>query len=247
MDSGILKPGDVIIPFGTTSWTAGHMRFEEMPGGGWEHDCPVAYAVVGIGKQQGSGHRLSGVAHNLSVPTHIGLDDHAGMLTFLENRTRGLCDIFNKRQVKFVRHYFSFIRDHLAANASEVDAMARGFHGLYEREHWLFAAFAPLPQAHIYLGGEGAARFLQVPLVIWTDEGCVAVYFSGAASGGGKTASDQARLRGGGIQVLELREEHYVSPKSLESNLPNCVKFYWRSQPLPVGPFAAELVEDLSA
>ena len=247
MSSGILNPGDMIIPFGTTSWTADQMRFEERPDGGWEHDCPVAYAVIGCGKQQGRGHRLSGAIHNLPVPNHIGPGDHAGMLTFLENRARGLCDIFNKRQAEFVRHYFAFIRDHLAANASEVDAMAREFRGLYEREHWLFAAFAPLPQAHIYVGGEGEARFVLVPLAIWTDEGCATVYFPGAESSGGKIASDQARLREVDIQVLELSEENHGSPETLAANLPNSVKFYWRSQPLPLGPFAAELAEDLSA
>lgn len=237
----ILKPGDMIVPFGTTSWTAETMRLEALADGGWEHDCPVGYVVVG----EGRGHRLSGTTHNLPVPTHLAPDDHAGRFTFLKNRARGLCDIFHKRQAAFVAHYFTFINDHLAENAAEVDEMAAEFHGLYSPEHWLFAAFAPLPQAHIFVGGVGAERFVLAPLAIWTDAGGIAVYFASAETAGGRTASDQARLRDAVVHVLELDEADHATPNSLVAALPESVKHYWRSQPLPIGPFAAEVAEVL--
>lgn len=231
------------MPFGTTSWTAERMRLDALPGGGWEHDCPVGYAIVG----EGRGHRLYGATHNLPVPTHLEADDHGGMVTFLNNRARGLCDIFNKRQAEFVTHYFTYIKDHLAENAAELDAMAAKFHGLFAPEHWLFAAFAPLPQAHIFVSGEGAERFVLAPLALWTDDGCIAVYFTSAATAGGKTASDQARLRDAGATVLELDEASHAAPGALEAALPGAVKYFWRSQPLPMGPFAAELGEEAPA
>ena len=239
MTDAILKPGDMIVPFGTTSWTAERMALDARPDGGWEHDCPVGYAVIGKGR----GHRLFGAVHKLPVPTHLEPDDHSGMITFLNNRARGLCDIFNKRQAEFITHYFAFIKDHLAEHGGKVDAMAAEFHGLYAPEHWLFAAFAPLPQAHIYVGDEGAERFVLAPLALWCDEGCIAIYFAGAETAGGKTASDQARLRHAGAIVLELSEAEHESPTALAAALPEAVKYFWRSQPLPMGPFAAELAD----
>ena len=162
-------------------------------------------------------------------------------------RARGLCDIFNKRQAEFVAHYFTFIADHLAENAVEMDAMVAQFSGLFAPEHWLFAAFAPLPQAHIYVGGEGVERFVLAPLALWTNDGCIAVYFLNAETAGGKTANDQARLRGAGVTVLELDENDNASAATLAAALPAAVKCFWRSQPLPLGPFAPDLVEELPA
>ena len=229
------------MPFGTTSWTAERMRLNALPGGGWELDCPVGFAIVG----EGRGHRLYGATRNLPAPTHLGPDDHSGMITFLNNRARGLCDIFNKRQAEFVDHYFSFIRDHLTENAAEVDAMAANFGGLFAREHWLFAAFAPLPQAHIYVGGEGGERFVLAPLALWVDDGCIAIYFSSVEPTGGKTAQHQMRLRDAGVTVLELDEADHATPAALASALPGAAKYFWRSQPLPLGPFAPDLAEEL--
>lgn len=227
------------MPFGTTSWTAERMALDARTDGGWRHDCPVGFAVIG----EGRGHRLYGATHNLPVPTHIAPGDHAGMITFQANRARGLCDIFNKRQAEFVANYFAFIQDHLAEHGEEVDAMAGQFHGLYASEHWLFAAFAPLPQAHIYVGGEAAERFVLAPLALWTDDGCIAIYFAGAETAGGKTAHLQARLRDADVQVLELDDAAHASPAALAAALPGSVKYFWRSQPLPMGPFAAELAD----
>ena len=125
--------------------------------------------------------------------------------------------------------------------------MAAQFHGLYGREHWLFAAFAPLPQAHIYVDGAGAERFVLAPLALWADDGCIAIYFSSAETAGGKTAHLQARLRNAGVTVLELDDAAHASPAALEAALPDSVKYFWRSKPLPMGPFAAELAEELPA
>lgn len=243
MSEAVLKPGTMVLPFGTTSWTAERMRLEPQPDGGWLHDCPVAHAVAGQG-----GHRLSSATHNLPAPAHLEAGDHAGMVAFLKNRAGGLCDIWNKRQAAFIDLYFTFIAAHLEEHGAEVNAMAAEYSGLYRPDHWLFSAFAPLPQAHIYAGAAGAVgadRFVPAPAALWTDTAGIAVYFPGSETVGGKTASDQARLRGAGIEILELAEGDLASADSLGAALPDAVRYYWRGEDIPMGPFAPELADEI--
>ena len=244
MSEAVLKPGTMVLPFGTTSWTAERMRLEPQPDGGWVHDCPVAYAVAGQG-----GHRLSDASHNLPAPAHLEAGDHAGMFAFLKNRAGGLCDIWNNRQAVFIERYFEFIAAHLEEQVAELDAMAAEYSGLYRPDHWLFSAFEPLPQAHIYAGAAGAVgadRFVLAPAALWTDTAGIAVYFPGSETVGGKTASDQASLRGAGIEILELGEDDLASADAFAAALPDAVKYYWRGQHPPLGPFAPELPEVIS-
>jgi len=233
----------MILPFGTTSWTAERLRLEPRPGGGWEHDCPVHYAVV----DESAAQRLYSPTYNIPAPTHLAPADQAAMYRFLKDRAGGLSDIWNKRQRRFIDLYFEFAALHLAVHGAEVDEMAAEFGGLFERGHWLFSAITPLPQAHIYVGGgEGASRFVIAPICLWTASGGLAIYFPGAETSGGKIESDQAKLRDAELNVLEITEADLASVDSLAAALPDMIKFFWRGEALPMGPFAGALPEALN-
>jgi hypothetical protein len=100
----------------------------------------------------------------------IGIDGAAGVpsaddrFAALHTRVLTLSDPWSRSMHAFVDAYFAFVTDEIARSRQTIAARLAAYHGLYRPEDLRFAAWLPLPQAHLPTAG----GHQPVPFAFWS-------------------------------------------------------------------------------
>ena len=163
-------------------------------------------------------------------PDLIALTTLSQRLDLLRDHLKSLCGLWDKLPRLFLDAYFRDIHECIARNRPALEALAALHGGLFRPEDWSYAAFCPLPYARL-----PAAPDMPVDFAFWTGERFHAVNLIGAAT----RSRHRAHLRASGISLVEIAGTGLASgrPGDLASRLPDELREFWRSDPLPSSPF----------
>ncbi|MGX1309408.1 hypothetical protein AB7M35_004166 [Amorphus suaedae] len=203
-------PSGAVIPFGAARLsadphTAGRC-FRAEPGHG---PLRLSSGVVGID----------------GAPGVLSADDQAEAL---RARLAALSDPWSRSMRAFVDGYFAFVMDEIARSRDAIAAELAGFHGLYRPEDLRFAAWLPLPLAH--LPTAGGHRL--VPFAFWTGAAVLAVELGDHGSpldvGAIRFPTQIARIDG-----RDLARDPIAT---LRATLPAEAIAFWAGSGLPAAP-----------
>jgi len=145
-------------------------------------------------------------------------------LDFLKQHLQSLCGVWAKPPRAFLDAYFAWIAATLAANRAAIEPLAGA--GLFAAEDWSFAAFRPLPSAHLPAGGS----LIRADIAFWTGQGFVALELLGGDTVRAARRRELDALRRAGIAVVEM-------PPGDLTPLPESLTHFWRDVRLPKSPF----------
>jgi len=145
-------------------------------------------------------------------------------LDFLKQHLQSLCGVWAKPPRAFLDAYFAWIAAILAANRAAIERLAGG--GLFAAEDWSFAAFRPLPSAHLPAGGS----LIRADIAFWTGEAFVALELLVGGTPRAARRRELEALRQAGVVVVELSPNDSVP-------LPDSFAGFWHGVALPRSPF----------
>lgn len=202
-------PAAFVIPFGAP-------RLSTDPGA----------SVRGFRAEPGSGPlRLSGGA--IGVEAASGVPSADDQFDALRTRVQSLSDPWSRSMHAFVDAYFAFVADEVARSREEIAARLSDFGGLYVPEDLRFAAWLPLPLAHV----PTPAGHRLVPFAFWSG----ATLFTIDPSGGQGTDTV-----GDGLlptEALGIDRQRLVSDpvEAVRACLPAAARRFWEDVEVPSG------------
>lgn len=164
-------------------------------------------------------------------PDLIRLTDVAQRLDFLRDHLQSLCGIWAGSLRIFLAAYFRWVGSVLAANQAAVERQTEGG-GLFQAADWSFAAFRPLPSAHLPANG-GTIR---VDITFWTGERLVAIELIGGGTLRAKRQAELDALRAAGVALCEIPVAG-LDGAVLDQHLPPDFARFWQGIALPRSPF----------
>lgn len=200
----------VRIPFGAARLSsapgASVRAFAAMPGSG---PLRLSSGVIGVAGAPG-------------VPS---ADDQ---FAALRARILTLADPWSRSMRAFVDGYFAFVADEVARSRDEIAARLADFHGLYTPEDLRFAAWLPLPMAHL----PAAEGYRLVPFAFWSGTAVVAVDLGGGAA---PVGIDDPRLPTEAIRI-DRRDLARDPVAALRAGLPAAAIRFWADAGVPSAP-----------
>jgi len=159
------------------------------------------------------------------------------------------CDIWSPAQRLFVERYFEFIGAQVDAHREALTAAIAPFGGLYRPHDWVFSAWRPLPQAHLYAperAPDGSARALYhadamvpVDFAFWDGARPVAVVLTGSMSQTAKRRRLLAQLQDSGALLIDvpIAALERTPDQVFATRFPEAFARFWEGQRFPSGPF----------
>ena len=157
-------------------------------------------------------------------------------LEILHEHLNALCGLWDKPAQNFLSLYFRWLAASVAA-APSLAARA----GLFAPADWSFSALRPLPQAHL------GAPPVRVDFAFWTGSGLIAIALQGAGTPRRQRQEELARLRAGGVAVVEVPAASLAQDDVLDRLLPAPLKNFWEDVALPASPFGPEALGEIQA
>ncbi len=220
------------IPYGAARLPAGWLSRGESG----EIACAVPHAIVDTGSREPL--RLNGGQYEFATPpTPAEMGEPLAQLDFLKRDMQRRCDMWNKRQKRFLDRYFAFVADQVENNRDSLLRKITPFGSLYRYGDWMFSAPRPLPRAHLH-----AAGMIGVDFAFWTGRGFLAIELVGSETRGPGDETRHERLREAGIAVLEMPA--MLDAQGFAALLPASFHRFWEGQALPRGPFGTTALSD---
>jgi hypothetical protein len=164
------------------------------------------------------------------APDLIRVITVADRLDLLRDHLQSLCGLWAGSPRIFLAAYFRWIASALAANRAAVEHLAAA--GLFHAADWSFAAFRPLPAAHLP-GGDGTIR---ADIAFWTGERLVAIELIGGGTLRAKRQAELAALRAAGVALCEIPVAG-LHGGDFGRHLPPEFARFWQGIELPRSPF----------
>lgn len=150
----------------------------------------------------------------------------------LRTRVQTLSDPWSRSMHAFVDAYFAFVADEIDRSRDTIAARLSGFQGLYRPDDLRFAAWLPLPMAH--LPTAGGHRL--VPFAFWSGTTVFAVDLGG---GNGLPAIGDALLPTEAISV-DRRALAADPVAAIRACLPAASVRFWDGVDIPTGPLRTD-------
>jgi hypothetical protein len=198
-----------------------------------------APAAPGVAPVPGSPLRLwDGPYPFAEPPDLIRVTGVVDRLDTLRDHLQSLCGLWAGHQRAFLAAYFRWIGSVLAANRAAIEAQAEGGGGLFQASDWSFAAFRPLPSAHLPAGAGGTLR---ADIGFWNGERLVAVELIGGGTLRAKRLRELDALREAGVALVEIPAAGLEPDGAalLAQYLPPEFQRFWRGIALPRSPFGS--------
>jgi len=218
----------LVIPYGVPVLSFAALASENVP-------------VVVIGRAQRMPLRLwHGPYPFAELPDLNRLKGTAERLGFIKEHLKALCGLWARPPLDFLEAYFRWIETALEAGRAELEALSARGGGLFQPRDWSFAAFRPLPLAHLPVAAE---RYVRVDFAFWTGDRLAAFELVGESTPRRQRIGELDALRQAGIEVVEIPAANLVAG-NLAAYLPESFKIFWQGVELPKSPFGpASLAE----
>ncbi len=233
----------IIIPFGADKVMADQIFLSETADG-MEIHCRIPHVVIDradrLPLRLNSGGLEFGEAPPLAQMPEVP-DQLAYLLTHFQRH----CTVWDKYPRAFLDRYFAFIHGQMMENRPELTKSLAKFKDLYRFDQWAFSALRPLPRAHLWAPENAeirefdAGQMLRVNFAFWTGAEIVAIDLIGTETRGEAHATRRNRLTRNGVKIIEMRHEYLGETRSSDfaASLPPEFHGFWKTQPLPAGPF----------
>lgn len=233
----------MIIPYGAARLSE---RAIQAAGDGFV--CAVPHVVIDRGRPAPLRMNNSGFDFRDAPPLHdlASADDQ---IAFVRALLVSRCDIWSPAQRLFVERYFAFIGGRVEAERQALTAAIAPFGGLYRLRDWVFSAWRPLPQAHLYApehapDGSGRAPYhpdamVPVDFAFWDGARPVAVILTGSMSQTAKRRRLLAQLEISGALLIDvpITALEHTSDQVFATRFPEAFARFWEGQRFPSGPF----------
>ncbi len=186
-------------------------------------------------------------------PTPAEMGEPVAQLEFLKRDSQRRCDLWNKRQKRFLDCYFEFVAGHVEDHRDSLLQSIAAFGDLYRYGDWMFSAPRPLPRAHLHAPhGTAATPFdpasmVGVDFAFWTGGGLLAIDLVGSETRGPRDKARRERLQGAGIAVVEMPQSALLDAPAFAELLPASFHRFWQGQVLPCGPFRTTALQDFDS
>ena len=173
----------LVIPYGVPTLTLAGAANEGAPS-------------VSIGRAQRMPLRLWHGPYPFAEPPDLNrLKGTAERLAFLKEHLKSLCGLWARPPLDFLEAYFRWIDSALESGRAELETLAAKGGGLFQPRDWSFAAFRPLPLAHLPVAADKSVR---TDFAFWTGDRLAAVELIGEFDAAPPAARGTRRLAPGG-------------------------------------------------
>ncbi|MGH7087656.1 MAG: hypothetical protein ACREFQ_02015 [Stellaceae bacterium] len=161
-------------------------------------------------------------------------------LQLLREHLVSLCRPWDKLAPLFLERYFAGIAAAIGRGRNELQALAARGGGLFEPVDWSFAAFRPLPQAHLSTDPPARAE-----IAFWTGARAVAIAFDGSTSLTRQERENRARIAQSGAELVGIPARALSDGGDLLALLPPVFARFWDGVRWPSSPFGPDALSEL--
>lgn len=247
------KQSRLLVPFGTKDWSPDRVVISENQAGQLLFDCPVTHVVLDIAAKRPL--RLNSDWYRLFLrPPMREMTTALDQFTFIKEHMPGYCDVWDKFQQIFLTLYFDFVASQIELLKPDLEQKLAGMSSLFSYQDWLLSAFLPLPQPLVYIPGDPGDNtyanedMVRLPLMFWTGEQAIVVFFTGNDTRSTIIANTQDRLQKNGYTILEIDKIELADGdvSMMGRILPEVFQKFWQSEVLPSGPFKPEFGDPIA-
>ena len=195
--------------------------------------------TVAIGRAQRMPLRLWHGPYPFAEPPDLTrLKGTAERLAFLKEHLKSLCGLWAKPPLDFLDAYFRWIESTLEGSKTELEARGGG---LFQPRDWSFAAFRPLPLAHLPVAADKSVR---TDFAFWTGDRLAAIELVGESTPRRQRREELDALRQAGVAVIEIPVAALANgdPAAL---LPASYTRFWEGVELPKSPFGPAALAEI--
>ena len=195
--------------------------------------------TVAIGRAQRMPLRLWHGPYPFAEPPDLTrLKGTAERLAFLKEHLKSLCGLWAKPPLDFLDAYFRWIESTLEGSKTELEARGGG---LFQPRDWSFAAFRPLPLAHLPVAADKSVR---TDFAFWTGDRLAAIELVGESTPRRQRREELDALRQAGVAVIEIPVAALANgdPAAL---LPASFTRFWEGVELPKSPFGPAALAEI--
>ena len=243
-----LQHARLLVPFGTKDWSPDRVVISKDAKGEPVFKTPVSHVVLEIKKRQAL--RLNSDWYHLyERPAANTLLTASDRFQFVVGHMPMYCDVWDKFQQLFLSKYFTFIEQHVEENRPTLEQKLAGIKSLYSYQDWLLSAYLPVPQAIVYVPKDSSTEtyadqdMLRVPLLFWTGEEALVLFFTGNDTPSPRRMSAQKKLHDKGYRILEVPQQDLIAEDQtgIETLLRTNFSTFWDAEILPSGTFRPEI------
>lgn len=240
----IILTQHLLIPFGTANLPDRGIAVSSSVPDGMSVECQIPHVVVNTSGSEPL--RLNTCPYHFpELPPFRDLIETEDQLAYVRNYLSAYCDLWGKYQKLFLERYFEFVADCVESNQAELAGRVEKFGILYDYKDWVFSAFTPLPQAHLWAPAEndGApydrSTMIPVDFAFWSGKTIFIIDLVGTETRGRKHRELRDRLARAGMAVVEIPQVslHAEGGAALKGLLPDVFGRFWEGEILPSGPF----------
>jgi hypothetical protein len=196
---------------------------------------------VSIGRAQRTPLRLWHGPYPFAEPPDLNrLKGTAERLAFIKEHLKSLCGLWARPPLDFLEAYFRWIDAALEAGRAELEAKGGG---LFQPRDWSFAAFRPLPLAHLPVA---AGRSVRADFAFWTGDRLAAIELIGESTPRRQRREELGALRQAGIELVEIPHAALAGGE-LGALLPQSFARFWDGVELPKSPFGPAALAEIQA
>ncbi len=218
----------LVIPYCVTALTLAGAANEGVPS-------------VSIGRAQRMPLRLWHGPYPFAEPPDLNrLKGTAERLAFLKEHLKSLCGLWTRPPLDFLEAYFRWIDSALESGRAELEALAAKGGGLFQPRDWSFAAFRPLPLAHLPVAAD---RSVRTDFAFWTGDRLAAIELIGESTMRRQRREELDALRQAGVDVVEIPVARLAG--DLAALLPESFARFWAGVELPKSPFGPAALAEI--
>jgi hypothetical protein len=218
----------LLIPYGVATLALAGAANEGMPS-------------VAIGRAQRMPLRLWHGPYPFAEPPDLSrLKGTAERLAFIKEHLKSLCGLWAKPPLDFLEAYFRWIDSNLETNRAELDALATKGGGLFQPRDWSFAAFRPLPLAHLPIAAD---RTVRTDFAYWTGDKLAAIELVGEGTQRRQRREELDALRLAGVELAEIPVARLGG--DIAALLPQSFARFWDGIELPKSPFGPAALAEI--
>ncbi len=219
----------LVIPYGVPTLTLAGAANEGAPS-------------VSIGRAQRMPLRLWHGPYPFAEPPDLNrLKGTAERLTFLKEHLKSLCGLWTRPPLDFLDAYFRWIDAALESGRAELEALAAKSGGLFQPRDWSFAAFRPLPLAHLPVAAD---RSVRTDFAFWTGDRLAAIELIGESTMRRQRREELDALRQAGVDLTEIPVTALAGGE-LAALLPQSFARFWDGIELPKSPFGPAALAEI--
>ncbi|HTC18330.1 MAG TPA: hypothetical protein VK690_04385 [Stellaceae bacterium] len=194
---------------------------------------------VAIGRAQRMPLRLWHGPYPFAEPPDLTrLKGTAERMAFIKEHLKSLCGLWAKPPLDFLDAYFRWIDSTLESARAGLEARGGG---LFQPRDWGFAAFRPLPLAHLPVAVD---RLVRTDFAFWTGDRLAAVELVGESTPRRQRREELDALRQAGVAVIDIPVAQ-LAGGDLAALLPPSFARFWEGVELPKSPFGPAALAEI--